>query len=337
MGFISFNEDWYRGRLAYYENKTLTDRDVYEVRQLLKVLDDLTDEGYTGLNRRMEADFSCLTRLRTLIGNAGACPFPVGQAGLPETEYLSQEHELVRYLDGLTDAAAKTEPAEEPFLGEIDAFSRSIAREKGTAYVFLLRDTLLPYLRFRTEGCESLYPWLLSRRSLADISGKEGVDDDIRFPVFDALEAGCTGFDAFTAYTGERIREVLYTQSALKKNLTALLGTVKEERITVVESGYIGTVPLLLKALDERVTFRLYTAAPYLFETYKDILFCRRYENIRKFETLYSQDRLLQYAAFRDGHFYVREASDPLVREKALAEIRYFTGGAAERSQYREK
>lgn len=59
MGFISFNENYYRGKLEEFEKKFISDADIYEVKQLLKVLDDLTDEGYTNLNDRMEADFSC--------------------------------------------------------------------------------------------------------------------------------------------------------------------------------------------------------------------------------------------------------------------------------------
>ena len=50
MGFISFNENYYRRKLEEYENKILSDADICEAKQLLKVLDDLTDERYTNLN-----------------------------------------------------------------------------------------------------------------------------------------------------------------------------------------------------------------------------------------------------------------------------------------------
>ena len=56
MGFISFNENYYRRKLEEYENKILSDTKIREAKQLLKVLDDLTDEGYTNLNDTMEAD-----------------------------------------------------------------------------------------------------------------------------------------------------------------------------------------------------------------------------------------------------------------------------------------
>ena len=44
MGFISFNEEYYHRKLEEYENKILSDAEIREAKQLLKVLDDLTDE-----------------------------------------------------------------------------------------------------------------------------------------------------------------------------------------------------------------------------------------------------------------------------------------------------
>ena len=44
MGFISFNEEYYRRKLEEYENMILSDAEIREAKQLLKVLDDLTDE-----------------------------------------------------------------------------------------------------------------------------------------------------------------------------------------------------------------------------------------------------------------------------------------------------
>lgn len=52
MGFISFNEKYYKKKLEEYENKQLSESEIYEAKQLLKILDDLTDEGYTNLNNR---------------------------------------------------------------------------------------------------------------------------------------------------------------------------------------------------------------------------------------------------------------------------------------------
>ena len=76
----------------------------------------------------------------------------------------------------------------------------------------------------------------------------------------------------------------------LAKMLKSLLSTISEQKIVVAESGYVGTIPLLLKSIDDKVQFKMYTTAPYLYETYKNNIFCQRYEDLRKFETLYSQE-----------------------------------------------
>lgn len=325
MGFISFNETYYRQRLEVFESKTLTHDDIYEAQQLLKVLDDLTDEGYINLNNRMESDFSCLSRLHAVIRNADASPIPIGHDRIEETAYRAQEFELHDLLDGMITEARKTpRSSDRPFLKDIYAYCKWIGYEEDTAYVFLLRDALLPYMYFKSRHCERIYPWLISRRFLENITKVEYVDDDIRLPIYEALESGCKAYEDFCAFCKDGMLKVLDRHSELKQVLCGLLRSIKEKNIVVVESGYAGTIPMMLKALDDRVSFKLYTTAPFLYNTYKDIIFCCRYEDIRKFETVYSQDLLLRYSSYYDGRFYVNLSSDETVQNRSLEEIRYF-------------
>ena len=99
MGFISFNEEYYRRKLEEYENKILSDAEIREAKQLLKVLDDLTDEGYTNLNDTMEADFSCLTRLRAVLHRCGEVPFPIDHERLSDTVTERTNMNLNRCLE----------------------------------------------------------------------------------------------------------------------------------------------------------------------------------------------------------------------------------------------
>lgn len=327
MGFISFNEKYYRQRLEILENKPLSNGDVYEIRQLLKVLDDLTDEGYTNLNNYMEDNFSCLTRLRTLLKKAGASPFPVNRGRRSDTSYHTEELELNALLDVLIAEAREIECAfDNPFIKNIYEYSQWIGHEEETAYVFLLRDTLLPYIYFKSRYGKSIYPWLIGRRFLEDVTGIKNVDDDIRLSVYEALECECTAFENFCDFCKGRIKTVLEEHSELKHLLLGLLGSIKEKRIVVVESGYAGTIPMMLKALDERVSFKLYATAPFLNETYRELLFCHRYEDIRKFETGYSQDLLLRYSSFHNGKFYVNLSEEDIVRKNSLREVKSFIG-----------
>lgn len=325
MGFISFNENYYRRKLEEYENRTLSDADIYEVKQLLKVLDDLTDEGYTNLNDTMEADFSCLTRLRKLLHLCGETPFPINQKRMPHTVYEEAEYELEELLEKLAkEAVTHGDVSGNPFLEEIRRYCEWIGYEEDTAYVFLLRDTLMPFIFLYMRGRHNLYPWLISRRFLEDITNTENADDDIRLPLYEALESGHVRFDEYSAYCKDRILSVLNKHPKEKIILLNLLASIKQNRIIVIESGYMGTIPMMLKALDDRVDFRLFTTAPFLYDTYEDRIFCRRYEDIRKFETVYSQDLLMRYSSFRGGKFYVNISADETVKDNALSEIKEF-------------
>ena len=322
MGFISFNEKYYRRKLEEYENKILSDTKIREAKQLLKVLDDLTDEGYTNLNDTMEADFSCLTRLRAVLHRCGEVPFPVDHERLSDTVYGKNEYELEELLGNLIEeAGSHSGISANPFLEEIYRYCEWIGYEKDTAYVFLMRDALLPYVFFRSRGRDNIHPWLISRRFLEDITETEYVDDDIRLPLYEALESGCIRFDEYSAYCNKKILPVINEHPELKTILLDLLSSIKQSRIVVIESGYMGTIPMMLKALDGRVDFKLFTTAPFLYETYQDRLFCRKYEDVRRFETLYSQDLFMQYSSYSSGKFYVNVSADESVKEKTISEI----------------
>lgn len=326
MGFISFNEKYYMKAIRRLENKPLSSADVYEAKQLLKMLDDLMDEGYTELNDYLESKYSCLSRLRRVIKNAGDEPFKTNRSRLPEATYSSAEYELVSVMENMQKEAALQEVcSKSAFLAGIRDYCGWIGHEEETAYIFLFRDALLPYLYYRSRGRKHLYAWIISRSFLWDVSGVENIDDAIRLPVYEALEYGHISFDDYRSYCKKQMLAVLERHGTLKDLLSRLLSSVKEKKIVVVESGYCGTMPMMLSALDDRVTFRLYTTAPYLYETYKNHVYCKKYEDIRKFETLYSQNLLLRYSSFRENQFYVTVAESEAVWKQALMEMKYFT------------
>lgn len=317
MGFLSFNEKYYAEALRRLEGRKLNADELYEVGQLLKVLDDLRDEGYTRLNTVLEGKYRAVSRLRAILKFNGAEPFPVQKIPFSVTDYVNTESEIGEVCERLKNGAA---PSDDPFLSDIRAFCAWIERRSDTAYVFLLRDAFLPYLYFERFVGGSLYPWVINRDFLRETAG-DGVDDLIRLPVYEALESGIANFADFSAFCKVRIREVLSGYPELEKRLRELLCGIEEEKILVIESGYCGTIPLTLSALDDRVDLRMYTTAPYLYEIYRDKIFCGRYEQIRSFETLYSQDALMKYASFRNGKFYVRTAADGAIWERAGSEI----------------
>ncbi len=86
MGVLSFSLNYYKDQLQKLESDIVSEETIYHAKQLLKMLDDLIDEGYKELNEKLEED---------------------------------------------------------------------------TAYIFLLRDTLLPYIYYESNSRKNIYPYLL--------------------------------------------------------------------------------------------------------------------------------------------------------------------------------
>jgi len=328
MGFISYSLDYYQKCIREFEQTPATSEKIYLARQLLKMLDDLKDEGYTYLSEQLEAQFSGVQRLQAYLAARHAEPFPIlpRLAAESQLDYGPTQVELEAFLDDLMQRARPGEKSF-PFIGELERFTQWLGKEAETAYIFLLRDTLLPCLAMKKAGF-SCHPWLLGRKMVGHITGEPYADDEIRAVLIKALEAGIDGdFAAFRAYCTPRILQVTEKYPALRETLLPLLSAIPQRKILVVESGCYGTFPMLLAALDERVEVAMYTTVPFMKTLYGPRIFTPAYENNRLFETLYAQDLYFRFADFRDGHFFVEKCTHPQVEQHALNEIGQMLAG----------
>lgn len=328
MGFLSFSLRYYQDRIQEYEKSPLTETQQYEARQLLKMLDDLLDEGYTSLCEEMEAQFQGVSRLRAVLKENQLEPFPMPEHLDRQVVYEDEESEIAALIDDVVNQATDSEQCDEkPFLRELREFIRWIGYEENTAYIFLLRDTLLPYIWFKDQKRKNVHPWLLGRKTMDFLTGEEYVDDDLRAAFFEALEQGVSGFESFREFVKPQMCAVLAEYPQAEKGIKGLLSKIEADRIVVVESGCYGTFPMLLAALDQRVDIRMFTAVPYMLEIYGERIFTTAYEKNRLFETLYSQDQLMRFARFEDGKFYVQVTADASVIDSSLAEIKTILQG----------
>lgn len=326
MSFLSFSLSYYENKINQYENTAPSKADVYEAKQLLKMLDDLVDEGYEELSLQVEEQFHGVTRLKRLLSACGETPFPVIPYLEKSSEGRTETQELGACISDLVEKAAECDTiSDNPILGDIVKFCEWVGYDDDTAYVFLLRDAMLPYIYFsqslQGKSCE-LYPWLIGRKYMDFISPGHYIDDIVRAPFFDALEAGSNSFEEFKAFCKKKILSDLQAYPEVLEALQKLLGTIQKEKILVIESGCYGTFPMLLAVLDERVDFRMFTTVPFLNNVYGERIFTRAYEKNRLFETLYSQDKLFQFENFRDGAFYVSKKLDEQVLQKSLGEVK---------------
>ncbi|MDE7206240.1 MAG: hypothetical protein K2N90_03635, partial [Lachnospiraceae bacterium] len=262
----------------------------------------------------------------TYLKDNHAEPFPIYHKPLIETDvaYGQESIELAAAIKELTENAKEsTNISDDAFLTELIRFCDWVGYEENTAYIFLLRDTLVPYIYYQSKNRNRIYPWLLGRKTLTKLTGKENVDDEIRAAVIKALEFGnCRNYEDFCGVVLPDIRGTLKQYPEIGNCLTALLEEIKEKHIIVVESGCSGTFPMLLRSLDDRVDVRMYTTYPYLLEVYGDKIYSPKYEENRLFETLYSQDLYFRFSDLKDGHFYIRKCENREVEKNAFAEIK---------------
>ena len=175
MGFLSYLSGYYQDTLEQLETTVPTYDNLYYARQLLRMLDDLRDEGYTELNEAVEKAFCGVSRLRNYLGQNGAEPFPPSLTHLStdDISYSVQDVELSDAIaKAMRSATAIHETASIPFADKLCRFCNWIGYEEKTAYIFLLRDTLLPFVYYSARGRKLIYPWLLGRKSFAALTGR---------------------------------------------------------------------------------------------------------------------------------------------------------------------
>ncbi len=325
MEFLSYNSDFFRNELLKAETLPTTQDRLYLARQLLRMSDDLSEEGYTELNERLEKEFRGISRLREYLKRNHIKPFaPVGNPSDPSAlPYSAEETELSKaILLAVGSANESAEVLSLPFTDRLRRFCHWIGYDGKTAYIFLLRDTLLPFAYYLGLGRERIYPWLLSRSSFAALTGCKNADDEIRASVYRALEAGHTDLRSFLGSVLPDMRRTISAYPRAENTLRSMLENIDAERIFVVESGCSGTFPLLLMSLDDRVNMRMYTTYPYLVSIFGENVYTPSYKDNRMFETMASQNLYFRFSGFRDGRFYVKTCTDPKIKEQALKEIK---------------
>lgn len=328
MAFLSYNLNYFTTEIARLESSIADRQSVYHAKQLLKMLDDLSEEGYTKLNDLLETSCQGVSKLKEYLSVHCAHSFTKSRKTLTEADvgYDSAETELTNAIQQLIASAKESKgTGNDAFSPKLVHFCEWLGYRENTAYIFLLRDTLLPYIYYRSQNRENIYPWLLGRKTLASLTGKANADDELRACIYKALELGKSNdFEEFCNSVLPDMRAVIGQYPEAEKSIVDLLNTVNADRIVVIESGCSGTFPMLLKSLDERVDVRIYTTYPYLLKAYGNRIYSSEYEDNRLFETLYSQDLYLRFAALKHNHFYVEICNDNKVKNNSYAEIKAF-------------
>lgn len=289
MGFISYSIRFLQERMDLYESKYSQEAPesvVHEAKVLLKFLEDIKDENYSKSYDFINEKTNAVNRLRFFILKNNNTPFSMGKfAAKCVSSYKNEECNLHEYLNFLKTQMNSNDCllSDVPLVFyDILNYSQDIFKsaDSDIAYCFLLRDALLPYFAFEKWNLDhnfTSYPILISRKYLSFFNNKNNDFDvyrEIQNIIFGALDKGFKNLNDVKPY----IKNEIKSKCEFKKLISLLknmLNNIKQENIMIIESGYIGTIPLLLSSLDDRVDFRLFTTIPYFYEIYKDNFFIR--------------------------------------------------------------
>lgn len=336
MGFVSYSTKFFKEKLSLYESvygNKAPKFVVHEAKVLLKLLDDIRDEGYKDSYTCIDKSCDAVNRLRSFIAANDEIPFPMNTyAASKAIPYAACEHNLENYL-GLIEQKMNlpglTLNRVPSVFYDVLSYTREIFRTSNpeTAYCFLLRDTLLPYLAFKKWDIHrrlNIIPMFISRKFFHCLENNhEDLYNSIQNIIFEALDSNVETLNQLKEYLRDALDnnpgELLPVVNLIRR----MLDTIPQKNITIVESGYVGTIPLLLSALDVRVDFRLFTTIPYFYDHYKGRFYTNEFQKIREFETINCQNALFKLSSVSsDGFIKVVETSDNEVRAQSFKELR---------------
>ncbi len=351
MHYIPYNLKFFKVKLEEYESYEgfAPEEIVHEAQMLLKEILDLKDQGYMYSYNKMNDELDSENRLTNFILKNNAKIIKPLELSKKKVKYATQQIFLSNYLVELQALADKKVSLEDvnPLMYDIYNYIKRLfsSATEDTAYIFLLRDTLLPYFAFSKWAKQKnikTYAWLIGRKwlgmfpSLKSIESGNlendvqsvnfGTNDEVYEMIyqclFTALDEENNNFEVFASKVSKYINKELVQFPTMKNELQKLLSTIKEKKIIIVESGRFASIPMLLRAIDKRVDFRLFTTTPQFYGVYKEKYFSKEYDKNRLFETLYCQDRLFQFAGFKDGEFMIKKTTDKDVEAQSLKELK---------------
>lgn len=86
---------------------------------------------------------------------------------------------------------------------------------------------MLPYFYYKCRHSKGLYPWLIGRKFIEDITGVKNADDGVRQLIYEALEAGRSDFEDFCIFCEDRILNILNSYPGLKQVPIDLLSSAE--------------------------------------------------------------------------------------------------------------
>jgi hypothetical protein len=363
MAFFSYLIPYYAAQIVKFET-TVTKLDnaadlkliLQQASNLKKFLEDIREEGYEKTYVTFCNEINAVKRLERLLADGLR---RLGSKTEAELFYLCSEkyrlelpitterfksYELDSYLTKLQNLSrsdlvktivtnpkyAKLLERLEIILNEMVGYIQWLLQPgRATNYLFLLRDTLLPYLGIREiyrrgSNFEAI-PILISRQFMGAFGNEQRLFNLIADPIYNSLEfndqVDLAGFWANYQYQLQSYTdsEYLTLAAATKRYLQPKLSS---KVYTAVESGVQGSIPLFLMTISTKINgWKMYTTVPWLFQIYQPHIFNPNYNYLRDMETFISHDRLFGFADFKNDQVFIKEYQNEELQTLAYYEI----------------
>jgi hypothetical protein len=207
-----------------------------------------------------------------------------------------------------------------------------IRQQPNVTPIFLLRDTLLPYLgylwlRQQYPDLPEAKPLLLSRKFLSSQTGNEDFYFDLGYIIYQLLtEKPQLDFATLCHdFAQNALVHPNLPQQFLQSSRDYLASLQLTKPIFIIETGLHGTFPLWLQTLTQNQSdFVLYATAPWLKTCYQDRIFCENYNYMRDMETIIIHEHFLRFHHFSEGQVFIEQTNNPHIKSLSLYELACF-------------
>ena len=334
MKTLEFEKHFYSRRISELEEKgKLDDSEIHEAQTMLQII--VANQNYYPSQHQAMLEIDAYVRLKALLSANGAEELPEISEATHETPNFDAEQSLDTFLDTICKNITVTDfTKDDALLNEICAFSNWVSQKDGTK-VYLLRDMFLPYLVQReANGDRVAQPFLFGRKLLKFFSDRTALDgfdfgesDDadiyleFLYIIYDGADAYPNDFEKFFEYVRPRFLEKIKSMPEYYNFIKNYLDNIKGDKILVVESGIMGTMPLILKSIDPRVDFVLFGTTPAFYHIYGERVFTREMSKLMDLEQSVSQNELFVFSSVKDGEVYIKQTTDIERKQASLDEI----------------
>ena len=286
-------------------------------------------------------DIDATSRLKSLLKKTNSKPLPPYQ---DETHtapsYSDKELSMETFFKNLRIYKKFTSDNQLPIIKSICEFAHWATTENG-AYIFLMRDQLLPYEMIKNNTNKTCYPLILGRKLIKYFYTHESNDSfdfsdsnddrsylDFLFTMCQTAVEHHKDFNDFFTHLKPKFLKLIKSNEPFYNYLKKFLSNIKQDKIIVLESGRYGTMPLILKCIDDRVDFRLFCTGPELYKLYEGKVFEK--DGLKQglscmieMEQSVSQNQLFVFSSVQKGNAMIKVTNDTDVLTKSFNEITY--------------